>query len=71
MSPQTAWRAWSPPIQEIGDWHRFTGATIGAYLGLVPSEHSTGASRSQGAHHQDRQHPTPANTHAEEARFVT
>ncbi|MBM7494051.1 transposase [Micromonospora luteifusca] len=21
---------------EIGDWHRFTGATIGAYLGLVP-----------------------------------
>ena len=33
---------------EIGDWHRFTGATIGAYLGLVPSEFSTGASRSQG-----------------------
>jgi transposase len=33
---------------EIADWHRFTGATIGGYLGLVPSEHSTGASRSQG-----------------------
>jgi transposase len=33
---------------EIGDWQRFTGATIGAYLGLVPSEHSSGASRSQG-----------------------
>ena len=33
---------------EIGDWHRFTGATIGAYLGLVPSEFSTGSSRSQG-----------------------
>jgi transposase len=33
---------------EIGDWGRFTGASIGAYLGLVPSEHSSGASRSQG-----------------------
>ncbi len=34
---------------EIGDWDRFTGAGIGAYLGLVPSEHSSGASRSQGS----------------------
>lgn len=34
---------------EIGDWHRFTGSTIGSYLGLVPSEYSSGASRSQGA----------------------
>ena len=34
---------------EIGDWDRFTGASIGAYLGLVPSESSSGASRSQGA----------------------
>jgi transposase len=34
---------------EIGDWTRFTGATIGAYLGLVPSEHSSGASRVQGS----------------------
>ena len=33
---------------EIGDWHRFTGATIGAFVGLVPSEHSSGATRSQG-----------------------
>jgi transposase len=33
---------------EIGDWERFTGASIGAYLGLVPSEHSSGQSRSQG-----------------------
>ncbi len=33
---------------EIGDWDRFTGAGIGAYVGLVPSEHSSGASRSQG-----------------------
>lgn len=31
---------------EVGDWNRFTGKTIGAYLGLVPSAHSSGASRS-------------------------
>ena len=34
---------------EIGDWERFTGASIGAYLGLVPSEHSSGDSRVLGA----------------------
>lgn len=33
---------------EIGDRQRFSGASIGAYLGLVPSEHSSGQSRSQG-----------------------
>ena len=33
---------------EIGDWHRFTGNTIGSFVGLVPSEHSSGASRTQG-----------------------
>jgi transposase len=33
---------------EIGDWHRFTGRTIGAYVGLVPTEHSSGDTRSQG-----------------------
>jgi hypothetical protein len=33
---------------EIGDWQRLTGASIGAYLGLVPSESSSGASRRQG-----------------------
>jgi transposase len=33
---------------EIGDWHRLTGRSIGAYLGLVPSESSSGATRSQG-----------------------
>jgi transposase len=33
---------------EIGDWHRFTGASIGSFVGLVPSEHSSGASRAQG-----------------------
>ena len=34
---------------EIGDWDRFTGSSIGAYLGLVPSENSSGQSRRQGA----------------------
>jgi transposase len=33
---------------EIGDWTRFTGATIGSYVGLVPSEPSSGQSRHQG-----------------------
>jgi len=33
---------------ELGDWNRFTGSSIGAYLGLVPSEHSRGYSRRQG-----------------------
>jgi transposase len=33
---------------EIGDWHRFTGNTIGSFVGLVPSEHSSGTSRLQG-----------------------
>jgi hypothetical protein len=34
---------------EIGDWRRFTGATIGAWLGLVPSEQSSGGRRAQGS----------------------
>jgi transposase len=34
---------------EVGDWDRFTGSTIGAYLGLVATEHSSGGSRSQGS----------------------
>ncbi|WP_448457148.1 IS110 family transposase [Mycolicibacterium sp. XJ766] len=33
---------------EVGDWHRLTGRSIGAYLGLVPSEYSSGTSRAQG-----------------------
>jgi hypothetical protein len=33
---------------EIGDWDRLTGRSIGAYLGLVPTENSSGATRSQG-----------------------
>jgi transposase len=34
---------------EIGDWRRLSGRSIGAYLGLVPTESSSGQSRSQGA----------------------
>ncbi|HET9871514.1 MAG TPA: transposase [Propionibacteriaceae bacterium] len=34
---------------EVGDWTRFTGSTIGAFLGLVPTEYSSGQSRSQGS----------------------
>ncbi|WP_246051200.1 transposase [Nocardioides guangzhouensis] len=33
---------------EIGDWDRFTGNTIGSFVGLVPSEYSSGTSRTQG-----------------------
>ena len=33
---------------EIGDWRRFTGKTIGSFVGLVPSEYSSGQSRVQG-----------------------
>ena len=34
---------------EIGDWRRFTGNSVGSFVGLVPSEHSSGASRVQGS----------------------
>jgi len=34
---------------ELGDWHRFTGNTIGSFVGLVPSEYSSGQSRTQGS----------------------
>lgn len=33
---------------EIGDWHRLSGRTIGAFLGLVPSEYSSGATHAKG-----------------------
>lgn len=33
---------------EIGDWGRLDGRRIGAYLGLTPSENSTGTSRALG-----------------------
>jgi transposase len=34
---------------EVGDWRRFTGNTIGSFVGLVPSEYSSGSSRVQGS----------------------
>jgi hypothetical protein len=34
---------------EVGDWDRLTGSTVGASLGLVPTESSSGQSRSQGS----------------------
>jgi transposase len=33
---------------EIGDWHRFTGASIGSFIGLTPAEYSSGSSRTLG-----------------------
>lgn len=33
---------------EIGDWSRLDGRRIGAYLGMVPTEHSSGGTRSLG-----------------------
>jgi transposase len=33
---------------EIGDWHRLTGASIGAYLGLVPTERQSGPRHRRG-----------------------
>ena len=45
---------------EIGDWHRFTGNTIGSFVGLVPSEYSSGQLAEPGIDHQDRQQPRPA-----------
>lgn len=32
---------------EIGDWDRFTGNTIGSFVGSVSSEYSSGSSRAQ------------------------
>jgi transposase len=34
---------------EVGDWHRFTGRSIGSFVGLVPTEYSSGATRAQGS----------------------
>ena len=34
---------------EIGDWQRLSGRSIGAYLGLVPTEYSSGATRGRRA----------------------
>ena len=34
---------------ELGDWHRFRPASLGPFLGLTPSEYSSGQRRRQGA----------------------
>ena len=34
---------------EIGDWSRFTGNSIGSFVGLVPSDNSSGQSRCLGS----------------------
>jgi hypothetical protein len=34
---------------EIGDWHRLSGANIGAYLGLTPTESQSGARHTRGS----------------------
>ena len=34
---------------EIGDWTRFTGDSIGSFIGLAPCEYSSGASRANGS----------------------
>jgi transposase len=33
---------------EIGDWHRFSGNSIGSFVGLIPAEYSSGSSRTLG-----------------------
>ena len=45
---------------EIGDWTRFTGSSIGSYVGLVPSEHSSGEHTHPGLDHQGREFLCPA-----------
>ncbi|GAA3691128.1 transposase IS116/IS110/IS902 family protein [Lentzea atacamensis] len=44
---------------EIGDWHRFTGSSIGAYLGLTPAESSSGTDSAR-ARSPRPATPTPA-----------
>ena len=45
---------------EIGDWQRLNGRSIGAYLGSVPTENSSGGDPFPGRGHQDRQQPCPS-----------
>jgi transposase len=33
---------------EIGDWHRFSGNSIGSFVGLIPAEYSSVSSRTLG-----------------------
>ena len=43
-------------VAEVGDFRRFANARqLMAYLGLVPSEHSSGTSIRRGGNHQGRQ----------------
>ena len=44
---------------EMGDWTRFSGASIGAFVGLTPTEHSSGSYSQPRIDHQDRQRPRP------------
>ena len=49
-------------VGELGDLHRFEHPKqLMAYLGLVPSEYSSGTRAHPGQHHQDRQHPRAAH----------
>jgi transposase len=41
---------------ELGDWTRFRPQSLGPFLGLTPSEDSTGERRPARRDHQDRQH---------------
>ena len=34
---------------ELGDWHSFRPESLGPFLGLTPSEHSSGERRRQGS----------------------
>ena len=45
---------------EIGDWDRFTGASIGAYLGFGPVRALLRRVPLPGRDHQDRQQPRPS-----------
>src|SRR5947208_4245689 len=38
----------NPRTTELGDWHRFRPQSLGPFLGLTPSEHSSGEQRRQG-----------------------
>jgi transposase len=47
-------------IAELRDLTRFDNPRqLMSYLGLTPSEYSSGERRRQGGHHEDRQHPCP------------
>ena len=48
-------------VAELGDLTRFDSPRqLAAFVGLIPSEYSSGAGASPGRHHQSRQRPRPA-----------